>query len=483
MSMAESLTDPQLQGASPTPLDVPPTEHRPATRVRESQRWVFGLKVAGVVLVGGALAAGLRTHFRYQAAPLMTIPVRELANTEYPEDPADRSPHHGKYRGRQLVLVQKGATHFDFVFEPQHPHIAKLTLHDVDVSLMTPSLPAWTRDHADLRRIALTDRQWNRQQVRFEATSPQVELVGGDGFEQANLVSAELAKNCLNAGLWEVQLFAREGSGKALYYQGWFTFPRGHYARLFTHNTGLPYWKHWYYLEHWVDPAGTPVPLDQLRQVRTEREVPAQFDPAEKVLAVGEQLRKRRTFLAENIVTWGDFSRPDNAVRFASFIPPGRYSVARPWGNRYAQMDGLEGAVLREIVSPATTEPLHELELVFGSKVAGQSFHFVVSGFDLAKLPQLAVQDYPKGLYMPMGIGVPPFSQSYQDLVQHPPAASPYVSVLLDASGKWIDHHSFAIDGPVMHRDAQDPNTLHVYLLSYERHSLIAHFVVKTATV
>jgi hypothetical protein len=81
-----------------------------------------------------------------------------------------------------------------------------------------------------------------------------------------------------------------------------------------------------------------------------------------------------------------------------------------------------------------------------------------------------------------MGISVPPFFQSYEELRQQPPHTSPYVSVLLDADDTWIDHHSFGIDGPVMHRDDKDPDVLHVYLLSYERHSLVGHFVVSTQT-
>jgi hypothetical protein len=329
-----------------------------------------------------------------------------------------------------------------------------------------------------LRRVALTDRQWNRQQVSFGGPgSPHLDVSGGDGFERDQLSSAELAKNCLNAGLWEVLLFTNEG-GKKLYYQGWFTFPLGHYKDVFEHNTGLPYWKHWYYLEHWFDPAGTPVALDRLRRVTREREVSATFDRTERVLAAGEQVRKRRTTSAENVVTWGDFYDGRHDVRFASFIPPGRYSARHPWNNKYRRMDHFEKAILREVVSPATEKPLRELELVFsGSGQAGTSRLFV-SGFDPETLPRLAVQDYPKGLYMPMGIGTPPFFQTYEELTRDPPAKSPFFSVQLDGDGKWIDHHSFAIDGPVLHLDAEDPDVLHLYLLSYERHSLIAHVVV-----
>ena len=142
-------------------------------------------------------------------------------------------------------------------------------------------------------------------------------------------------------------------------------------------------------------------------------------------------------------------------------------------------MDRFEKAILRRIESPATEQPLDELELVFTSSKSGETCRFVVSGFDLNALPQLALAYYPHGLYMPMGIGVPPFFQSYEELQRQPPDRSHYASVLLDPADHWIDHHSFGIDGPVMRRDEHDPNLLHVELLSYERHALIAHFQVR----
>ena len=107
--------------------------------------------------------------------------------------------------------------------------------------------------------------------------------------------------------------------------------------------------------------------MAKLRQVTHERAVPTTFDRAEKVFTAGEQTRKRRTTLAENVVTWGDFYE-GRSIRFAAFIPPGRYSVKQPWKNKYGQMDRFEHAILRQIVSPATNKPLHELELVFTSR-------------------------------------------------------------------------------------------------------------------
>ncbi len=434
-------------------------------------KWMLTLLCISLVLA----ALGFRTYNRYHTAAVMNIPVREFSNAEYPEDPALRSAHHGKYNGRELVLTQRDASHFDFVFEPMSPHVAKVTFRNIDVGLMTPNLPAWSLDDPGLLRIAITDRQWNRQQVQFPAGSLHIEVEGGDGFEKTNLVSAELAKNCLNAGLWELQLFTNENGNKSLYYQGWFTFPLGHYKQIFERSTGLSYRNHFYYLEHWVDPAGTPIALSKLRKVVAEREIVAAFDPAEKILSSGEQLRKRRTLLAENAVAWNDFYKSSNSVQFAAFIPPGRYSVDRPWGNEYSGIDQLKKTVLRDIRSPGAENPLHEVEMVFESSAGPGISRFFVSGFDLRSLPQLPAADYPKGMYMPMGIGIPPFFQAYEPLTKSPPHLSPYFSVLLDANDRWIDHHRSAIDGIVMHRDEVKEDVVHAYFLSYERHTLINH--------
>src|SRR5207247_5145537 len=148
-------------------------------------RWrTVGLVTGGLLLVAIAGVA-VRTYFRYKTADVMEVPLREYTNAEYPEDPADRSLHFGQYDGRRLTLVKKDATHFDFVFESDQPHVARIIFRDVDVSLMTPSLPEWTKTDDGLRRIALTDRQWNRQQVRFGGPgSPHVEVTGGDGWEK-----------------------------------------------------------------------------------------------------------------------------------------------------------------------------------------------------------------------------------------------------------------------------------------------------------
>lgn len=313
----------------------------------------------------------------------------------------------------------------------------------------------------------------------MQKNSSHLEIYGGDGFEKRNLYSAELARNCLNAGLWEVQLYTKEDGKKALYYQGWFNFPLGHYKNVFEAENDSSYMWHWHHLEHWINPQGTKMDLAKLRRVINEKEIAVVHNSDEKVIIAGEQLRKSRTFNASNVRCWGDLCREEKRVEFATFAPPGRYNVNMPWGNEYERLASLVKATIRRVQSPGSYRELDEIELQYRSKSDGSLQRFIVSGIAIDHLPQLAVQDYPKGLYMPMGIGIGPFYQSYELLKLNPPQKSPYFSVLIDENNRWINHHTVGIDGPVMHRDLQNANWIHLYILAYERHSLFDHYILK----
>ena len=330
------------------------------------------LAAVGTAAAGG----GLWVQQRYRAEPVMLVPVTEYSHAEYREDPAGRSTFHGRYDGRTLRLVRRDDARFDFEFTSEEPHVADVAFRNVDVSLMTVKQPAWCDGDPGLTRIALIDREWNRQQVSFAVTpgadeptdnaGAWVEVSGGDGWEAAELTKASLAKNCLNAGLWEVLLSRDEGDGQKMYYQGWFTFPLGHYADQFERNTGLDYADWWYPLEHWQDPAGTVVNLDGLRTVTGEVPAVAAFDRGEPVAVAGEQVRKARTTDGSGYVTWGDLlGRGD--VSFATFVPPGKYSHDHPWGNeywRFAAFEGGAGPHRRDPRRPPAKK-LHEIELMF----------------------------------------------------------------------------------------------------------------------
>lgn len=441
--------------------------------LKQLPKWRLVLGTTGLfsILIGGILFLS-----RYNTADNMAIPLKELSKNEYPENPGDMSSYYRQYADRRLTLVKKDETHFDFVLEPTNPHTAKIVFKNVDVSLFVPKNPDWVKPNKNLGTIAIVDREWNRQQVSFKPESSDIEVSGGDGFEKNNLVSLDLANNCLNAGLWEILLFVKEGESKKLYYQGWFTFPMGHYKNIFEHNNQVSYWENWYRLEHWQNPAGTPIDLPALRQVSSEKEVQAQFIGHEKFITSGEQKRKFKLVFGDNLLTWEDLQ--NSPAKFASFVPPGRYDVTKPWSNEFWKIANFEKAILRDVKSPVSNQTLQELELTFQDKKTNQKNRYIVSGLNLDKIPQLSENDYSKGLYMPMGIGIPPFFQSYEDLKQAPPSQSPYFSVLIDSENKWINHHETAIDGVVMHRDVDNPKLLHFYLLTYERHSLLGHYII-----
>ena len=311
---------------------VAKAETSPSTQqVKKSKPKRFGrfLVRAMLVLLVAAVVGIVYFFSRYTVAEETTIDLYEFPAFKYSEDPSGRSPYYSEYKGRRLKLVQLDDTHFDFIFEPLEDHVAKVVFKNVDVSLMTPGIPEYAKADDGLRRVGLTDREWNRQQVQFYVGTDAVEVTGGDGFEEENLQIASLARNCLNAGLWELLLFTKTETGKEMYYQGWFTFPMGQYKRLWEQNTELSYWNdlNFYRMEHWLDPAGSVLPLDKLRTIVSEEEIDSKFDPEEPICFAGEQIRKRRTVQAPGVRNWGDVVEKRDSIRFATFHPPGYYDT------------------------------------------------------------------------------------------------------------------------------------------------------------
>ena len=171
-----------------------------------------------IALLLVAVVGSVYFFSRYAVSEETAVEVTEFPTFQYAGDPSGRSPYYSEYKGRRLKLVQLDETHFDFVFEPLEDHLAKIVFKNVDVSLMTPNIPEYVKADDGLRRVALTDREWNRQQVQFHVGTDAVEITGGDGFEKENLKVASLARNCLNAGLWELSPVHqnRKGQGDVL---------------------------------------------------------------------------------------------------------------------------------------------------------------------------------------------------------------------------------------------------------------------------
>lgn len=443
-----------------------------------ARKRLFLLIVILLGIMSAALGGALWFDARYDNAPDQTVTLRAFSNAEYPEDPEDRSLVFGNYPHPALRIQQIGDTRFRFLIEPGSDHATAIELPEVDLAHIVAAVPSWVKVDRDLTKVGLIDREWNRQQVSFRRDSLYVHVhEGGDGFEQRRLSRVDLARNCLNAGLWELLLFTVEDGQERIYEHVWFTFPLGLYKQLFERVNGLSYWSYWWSLEHWVDPAGTPIRLDKLRTVEREWAITAsaRWDEA-PVWQAEQRLKRRNVLVPQAIHSYRDwYTQP---VQFASFIPPGRYSLAHPRETQLHYLAELIGATLRQVRIPTHTKLFHELELAFKDDHTGELTRLVLGGLDLRSLPSTPPDHYERGWQVPMGIGNPGFFETYEKLLTSPPPQRSFYGVHLDAEDRWIDHHAVGVDGPLLHWDADHPSVLHLYLLSYERHAILTHVIL-----
>jgi hypothetical protein len=329
-------------------------------------------------------------------------------NDEYPENPENTSQVFGTYPHGQLIIKQLDGTRYRFLLKPATPQTAAIELTDADVDLahFVAAVPVWVKVDPDLTKISLIDREWNRQQIRLARSSLHVHA-GGDGFEQRALSRVDLARNCLNAGLWELLLFTTEDGEERVYEHVWFTFPLGLYKQLFEQVNGLSYWSYWWRLEHWVDPSGTPLLLDRLRTVERERTVSVSAQWDEPPAVRGEQLPKQRNILTPPAPTYRDWH--NQPVHFSSFIQPGRYSRAHPRETQLHYLAELTGSVIRRIKTTGDPRPLFEIELTFRSSKTGEPARLILGGLDLAAVPAGSPKEYERGWQVPFGIGKPSY--------------------------------------------------------------------------
>lgn len=411
------------------------------------------------------------------------IPLKFKSDAQYPDNPdiGHRSALYGQHDGGALHMRRRANGHFDF--EWSRPDGGLVALRDIDLLAFMPAVPPHLRAHDYLAYLAIINQEWNRQQVRFSRPNRHLE-VGKKGFAAQRLVRVDLARNCLNAGLWELFLYERAPDAKGggqVYTHAWFDFPRELYAELFTRKSGLPYARYAKPLENWVDPPSKVVPLDRLRRVVREVSVNVRDEREAYYPLLGERDKKRK-----NIITPTEPKRIadflTDEARFATFTPPGIYTRADPRKTELGRFGKLTHAWLRRTVATGgERDERSELELRFDD--GKRKTRLVIGGFELARLPKLTLQEHPRGWQMPMGIANQTFYASYAATLALPSARNPYIGLLLDGQGRFLDSHRVGIDGPLLYRDAADPTQLHLWILSFERHALVGHFVLPTTAL
>ncbi|NJL36826.1 MAG: hypothetical protein HC899_08715 [Leptolyngbyaceae cyanobacterium SM1_4_3] len=432
------------------------------------QRYIVLSGVIGLATI----IAGASTLFyqRYFANNLS-----EIALVDEPESTSD-------YSGEKISFEQiEGMTHNVSATMQNGGSEVVVTLKDIDLGLWIPTVPEAIQDNAQLERLFLSEREFNRQRVVFAAGSPHIEIQDGSGLDAKN-ISVNLTNNCLGSGRWEFAVFEEQNGEKTKIYQGYFSFPLGSYRQLVETANGTSYWQQARSMEAWPGFnffSGTSFDLEATRSVDSEYEVVAVSRDNDPILAADEQESKTKLIVHSSseqpLKTWQDLRSSD--VQFQSFVSPGIYDETQLWNTNFSEIANFSGAVVRQISSNLSDEPLQEIELTFQNE-AGEDRTLVVSGLKLEDLPQLATNEYYKGLYRPLGFGTP-FTQDYEELKQNPPSESPLFSFVLDEEGRLMNYRKeIGINGVVMYRDIDRPERIHIHPLSYERIMLVGHYVV-----
>lgn len=108
---------------------------------------------------------------RYDGQPRQSASLKAFTTAEYPDNPENKSRVFGSYPHRHLVIESLGATRFRFLLEPASPQATTIELTDIDLAHFVAAVPPWVKADADLTKVGLIDREWNRQQVRFSRSS------------------------------------------------------------------------------------------------------------------------------------------------------------------------------------------------------------------------------------------------------------------------------------------------------------------------
>ena len=409
-----------------------------------------------------------------------SVSLRELSDEEYPDNP-DITVRHEKCvetTMKSIEFIRKGEL-FDIYLIPDNAKDDTAHLFEIDLMEFIPTIPEYVRNDEYMSLISIVNQEWNRNQVKWQdeqlKTASHAEFCVVNGEKVTRM---DVARNCLNSYLWEVFLYADvEGSNK-VFYHGWFDFPKDLYHELYAKRNGKKFEEVADFLENWKNPPSEKINLSALRSVISK--VNPSYSNESDVMypLAGERKKKQIGIVTPTEVTkMSDFYT--DASTFATFSPPGFYNRADPRTTELGRFQNLETvAYLKTKTNLGDRSEFH-----FNySDDQGRKTQFIIGGFDLTKLPRLSTEEANSGHQFPMGIGNHPF---YEDYVMHEGQCSltnPNFGVLLDENGNWLDSHYIGIDGPLLHLDKDDPNKLHVWILSFERHALIAHYVLDLST-
>jgi len=333
-------------------------------------------------------------------------------------------------------------------------------LPEIDLRPFIPRIPLLAKGDPGLTRIALIQRELNRNQTRYPVPGrPETVWV---------------ANNCLKSGLWEIGLDRKDDKGSLTYYHGWFTFPKTEYARLFETLNGVPYASVAADLDNYPNLDGIPVPLAKLRSVARDLPLPTVDahlgEPADRF---GEQERKAKLVLSPAARTYGDWSAAGHQpMTTAKFSEPGLYDSKEPIRFDLAWLGHPAEARWRWVRTPGSSDEIPEIELRYGN-----GYRLILADARLPGLPARGAKptDEADLLHLTFGIGTPEIYANVDERLREMGPERPAYLFLLDAQGDLVDNHHAGLDRVYLWREAGSPGRLHLYLVSYERIALVGH--------
>ena len=345
-----------------------------------------------------------------------------------------------------------------------------ISFNEVKLLEFIPTIPNHLKNDEYLGLLALVNQEWNRNQVRYSGS----DFVCSD----SSITRVDIARNCLNSYLWELIVYKEENGSLLPYTHTWFDFPHEWYQRLFKKRNGVEFSKYADYLENWKDPKSDDVDLFAFRRfvdaadnmVLSYRSENDTMYPLE-----GARLKKLKEVIIPKSFESIRELQTDSTL-YATFTPPGFYNRMDPRKTELGRLDCLMFIEINQVVSKADGEVYEEVEMRFVHENGKDQTALIIGGIDIEKSPILDYYEAVHGWKSSMGFSNHTFYETAEEHENYSTKTSPYYALLLDGEGNWLDSHKIGIDGPIMYWDKD--GLLHIWLLSFERHSLVGHYIV-----
>lgn len=400
--------------------------------------------------------------------------LQSLTEEEYPDNP-DRSLRHPAYEGydfHHILFHHRDSSRFSIELQANAGGDT-IVMPSLDLAAWMPRLQNRLLSDEYLSYIGIVNQEWNRHQV--ELRPGQFELRGS---RQRPIARVDLARNCLNSYLWEVIVYEEVDGHEAPIHHSWFDFPNELYQELFNSINPRPFEDYASALTDWEEPQNQAVNLDLLRTISPTVNLPMDVQNNSTYPLKGERKKKFSNIIyPENSHYIKDFLT--DSTRFATFTPPGIYTRDDPRTTelgRLARAHQAKGSVWQQTAG----DTLIELTIEYDKDAKDRQTQWIISGIRPGDIPRLKTDQAHHGWQRPMGFGNHSFYETYEQAQAFPAETEPYFSILTDGDGRWLDSHHVGIDGPLLHWDAEQPHLLHVWVLSFERHALVGHYIIDT---